>query len=406
MNALREEFLLLAERLKLDTRSIPPNIIGTPECTPSFLDAHFTKTIANIIPLSPFNKGGLRGIYVGPCIASWSPLTLTLPLKGGGKGGGEKLSDRTLESLVDVYKKLFLSHRRIWFIGVDLDDCLYDVTPIRHLLVQKIHTALKPSPLSLRAEGEAISWALYNAYKDDLEAEDIRKQKALTVLKQYVIASEAKSCQRQIRRGEQSNTKEIVERTYLAYKNFSRFDNPNIRALYKPYEGVKDTLHHLMNSGFVIGILTNGPSRLQRDKINLLGLKEGEHFNFVMVSEDVGISKPSREFFELAREKASRLFCHSERSEESRCIHDEECLILEDQVKNLSGADGWLKVQFLKGYHSNIPAANVEEIPKYGITEFSILPDLINLEKDSDFQAVAGSYFILKSLLLLPSEIP
>ncbi len=380
MNAIREEFLLLAEKLKLDTRFVPLDIIGTPKCTPSFLDAHFTKTIANITPLSPFNKWGLRGVYVGP-------YTTDKGLRVQGFKGS-RVSAKVTESLTEVYKKLFLPNREIRFIGVDLDDCFYDVTPIRHLLVQKIHTALKPSPLSLQAEGEAISWALYNAYKDDLEAEDIRKQKALTVLKQYVIASEAK----------QSNTKEIVERTYLAYKNFSRFDNPNIRTLYKPYEGVKDTLHHLMDSGFVIGILTNGPSRLQRDKINLLGLKEGEHFNFVMVSEDVGIGKPSREFFELAKQKASQHITNP--------LKDEECLILEDQVKNFSGADGWLKVQFLKGYHSNILSSDVKEIPKYGITDFSTLSILLNLEKDSEFQTMAASYFVLKSLLLLLSEIP
>ncbi|MBI2560111.1 MAG: HAD family hydrolase [Planctomycetes bacterium] len=303
--------------------------------------------------------------------------------------------------LTAVYKKLFLPNRQIRFIGVDLDDCLYDVTPIRHRLVQKIHTALKPSPLSLRAEGKAISWALYSAYKDDLEAEAIKKQKAKASLESRVTSLESG-----LRTPDPRLIDSYIERTYRAYKDFSRLDNPDIRALYKPYKGVKGTLRDLVGSGFIVGILTNGPSRFQKDKIGLLGLKEGKHFNFVTVSEETGIGKPSRRFFKLARERASQFVVRRsplvarKAGDESRVTSD-ECLILEDQVKNISGADGWLKVQFLRGYHSNIQPENVHEIPKYGITSFSLIPDLIKLEKDSDFQAVSGSYFILKSLLLI-----
>ncbi len=365
-NIIREEFLLLAERLKLDTR------FWSQESGVESLES-VVKGLE--FELKTFLTQDSGQICVGHYMPNWEYDNIST----------KRLSDRTLEALVGVYKKLFLPHRQIRFIGVDLDDCFYDVTPIRHLLVQKINNVLS-GELRVRAHdprlethNSQLSWALYNTYKNDLEAEDVKKQKASAAL--------ASS-------GFSYNIKETMERTYHAYKDFSRLDALDTRALYKPYEGVVDTLKHLIDSGdFIIGILTNGPSRLQRDKINLLGLKEGEHFNFVQVSDDIGIGKPSKKFFEHARERASQYT--------KNMIEDIECLILEDQVKNISGAEDWLKIQFLKGYHLNIQPENIQEIPKYGITSFSILPYLLNLEKDSGFQAMAASYFILKVLLLL-----
>lgn len=393
-NIIREEFLLLAEKLKLDTR------FWSQEAG----DAGLESVVRGLeSELNAFLTQDPGQIYVGPYMLDWSPLTppkadspilwASLSPTGRGKDGGGRLSERELESLVGVYKKLFLPHRQIKFIGVDLDDCLYDVTPIRHLLVQKINNELsvESSELRVRTRDSGLPWALYNVYKDNLEPEDVKKQKALMLVQPYRL------------------NQLIIERTYNVYKDFSRLDALDTRALYKPYEGVANTLRHLMDSGdFIVGILTNGPSRLQRDKINLLGLKEGKHFNFVMTSEDIGIGKPSKRFFELARERASRMWsaeCGVRNKSTIRnpqsTIRNDECLILEDQVKLLSGADGWLKVQFLKGYHLNIQPENTHEIPKYGITRFSILPDLLNLERNSSFQDMAASCFILKVLLSL-----
>jgi FMN phosphatase YigB (HAD superfamily) len=303
-NTIQEEFFLLAERLSLDSRfwSQGSGVKGLESELETFLSSYADQ------------------ICVGPYMPDCNPLT-TASLSSKGKG---RLSDRTLESLVEVYKKLFLPNRQIKFIGVDLDDCLYDVTPIRGLIsgVESLESRLKTP-------------------------------------------------------------------------------DSELRALYKTYEGVADTLRHLVDSGdSVVGILTNGPSRLQRDKVNLLGLKEGEHFNFVMVSEDVGTAKPSKEFFELAREKASQYLPPSREG----AVKNEECLILEDKVENISGADGWLKVQFLKGHHSNTQPENIQEIPKYGIKRFSVLPTMLSLEKNRDFQALSASCFILKALLLLHQQ--
>ena len=50
--------------------------------------------------------------------------------------------------------------------------------------------------------------------------------------------------------------------------------------------------------GLRIGLLTNGPSDLQRHKLQVTRL-EGE-FDAVAISEEIGIAKPDREAFEAA----------------------------------------------------------------------------------------------------------
>lgn len=47
-----------------------------------------------------------------------------------------------------------------------------------------------------------------------------------------------------------------------------------------------------------IGIITNGPTEVQRTKIDLLGI--GELIDFVIVSEEFGVAKPSSDIFNAA----------------------------------------------------------------------------------------------------------
>jgi putative hydrolase of the HAD superfamily len=47
-----------------------------------------------------------------------------------------------------------------------------------------------------------------------------------------------------------------------------------------------------------VGMITNGPSRIQRDKIALLAI--ADLFPFILVSEEEGVWKPDREIFERA----------------------------------------------------------------------------------------------------------
>ena len=57
-------------------------------------------------------------------------------------------------------------------------------------------------------------------------------------------------------------------------------------------EVVKD----LKAKGFIQAGITNGTKRAQTKKLNLSGL--GDIFDYVFISEDVGVEKPNREFFD------------------------------------------------------------------------------------------------------------
>lgn len=58
-----------------------------------------------------------------------------------------------------------------------------------------------------------------------------------------------------------------------------------------------NTLAHLKNQGYAIGLITDGRIITQKNKINALGLLEYLDENLVVISEEFGFSKPSIEIF-------------------------------------------------------------------------------------------------------------
>ena len=64
------------------------------------------------------------------------------------------------------------------------------------------------------------------------------------------------------------------------------------------YPDAVETVRRLRAVGLKVGVLTNGPSQLQRRKLELLGL-EGE-LDAVAISGEIGASKPDREAYAKA----------------------------------------------------------------------------------------------------------
>lgn len=52
-----------------------------------------------------------------------------------------------------------------------------------------------------------------------------------------------------------------------------------------------------------LGIITNGPSEHQRDKVRALGVERWIPMERIWISGDLGVGKPHKEIFEAAREK-------------------------------------------------------------------------------------------------------
>ena len=70
------------------------------------------------------------------------------------------------------------------------------------------------------------------------------------------------------------------------------------RSSYRLFPDALGVLGQLRDSGWLLGIVTNGPPDLQREKIAATGL--GEHVDVVAVSGEVGAGKPDRAIFEFA----------------------------------------------------------------------------------------------------------
>lgn len=70
------------------------------------------------------------------------------------------------------------------------------------------------------------------------------------------------------------------------------------RQCLRPYPDVAGALRELHEAGFVVGLITNGASSLQRDKLDAAGLDTA--FDPVVVSSEVGVKKPDPAIFEHA----------------------------------------------------------------------------------------------------------
>lgn len=79
----------------------------------------------------------------------------------------------------------------------------------------------------------------------------------------------------------------------------------------KPYDGVPTLLDRLQDTGYTLGVVTDGTARRQRRKLNALGLQSA--FETVVLTDEVGEAKPSPLPFEEAA-------CRLDRATE-RCIY-------------------------------------------------------------------------------------
>ena len=81
---------------------------------------------------------------------------------------------------------------------------------------------------------------------------------------------------------------------------FATYTDARVRSvdLIELFDDAVDTIRGLRARGLKIGILTNGPSELQRRKLRLIGIEH--EVDAVAVSEEIGVSKPDPEAYARA----------------------------------------------------------------------------------------------------------
>lgn len=72
----------------------------------------------------------------------------------------------------------------------------------------------------------------------------------------------------------------------------------------EPYEGVPEVLNNLQQTGYTLGIVTDGTARRQRRKLDALGLRSA--FETVVLTAELNESKPSSLPFEEAARRLNR----------------------------------------------------------------------------------------------------
>ena len=110
------------------------------------------------------------------------------------------------------------------------------------------------------------------------------------------------------------------------------------------FENSEPVLKELKNRGYIVGVVTNGPSYLQNHKLETSGLKK--YCDIVVVSGDVGVHKPDPELFRYTAKQLD--------------LKPEECIYVGDHpINDIKGAldsgmrairmnFGWFKDQDLR----------------------------------------------------------
>lgn len=113
-------------------------------------------------------------------------------------------------------------------------------------------------------------------------------------------------------------------------------------------------LKYLKSKKVVLGVITNGRSDKQREKLKYLGIEK--YFDFVVVSDDIDVEKPGERIFNEALCKARKV-AHKD-------LKTEECLHIGDKPKeDVLGPkkSGWKTIRVLSAYKHIRPEVPDEE---------------------------------------------
>ncbi len=141
------------------------------------------------------------------------------------------------------------------------------------------------------------------------------------------------------------------------------------QAYLKPEPEVVPTLIALRDEGYKLGIVSNGRSVKQWEKIIRLGLQH--FFNVVVISEEAGSEKPDPRIFQRALNELQ--------------IEPEESVYVGDHLKiDIAGANraGMISVKIRRGKHKYEKASESNMEPRYVIRKLSDLLRIVERRRD------------------------
>jgi len=157
--------------------------------------------------------------------------------------------------------------------------------------------------------------------------------------------------------GNRKDKHKVVAAGIVAYHNTKR-------VYLKPYDDTIPTLTRLKSSGYKIGVITDGLSVKQWEKLVRLGLQD--MFDVVLVSEEAGVEKPDPLIFEKACEELEVL-----------C---EDCVYVGDRLDtDIIGANkaGMTSVRLLRGKYKDLKPQGLQERPDFEIKRMEELLEIL-----------------------------
>jgi len=135
-----------------------------------------------------------------------------------------------------------------------------------------------------------------------------------------------------------------------------------------PFPDTVPTLLRLRDSGYKLGVITDGISVKQWEKLIRLGLQH--FFHSVIISDDVGYEKPDDRIFKIAAKSIG--------------YKPYESIMVGDRIdRDISGANkaGMVTVRILKGKYKNQKPENEMEMPDYNIKNLMEILEILKIER-------------------------
>ncbi len=130
-------------------------------------------------------------------------------------------------------------------------------------------------------------------------------------------------------------------------------------------DGAVELVEHLLEENFRLGLITNGLREVQRPRLQRADMER--HFDLVVVSDEIGVSKPHEGFFQHA-------------FEQMKSPPKEKVLVVGDSLhSDIAGGNGFgLHTCW---YNPKQTANLTEHLPTYEIHDLQALKDILKTEQ-------------------------
>jgi len=157
--------------------------------------------------------------------------------------------------------------------------------------------------------------------------------------------------------GDRKDKSKIIAAGIVAYHNMKR-------TYLKPYDDTLPTLSRLKTLGYKIGVVTDGLSVKQWEKLIRLGLED--MFDTVIISEDAGTEKPEPKIFQKACTDLG--------------VEPGDCIYVGDRLDtDILGANrvGMVSVRLLRGKYKEQRPTGLQDRPMYETKRLSEVLEIL-----------------------------